>query len=99
MTKPLLIITLSFCLAACWNGENVHVSMGDVSFGQQLIDLKAALDEEAITPKEYQRTKQRLLELTSLCENIDEEGRRRDRDHEVEEQQEDDDDDDGFSWF
>lgn len=64
---PIALLTLA--LGGCWNGENVHVTMGDVSLGQQLLDLKSAFDQEAITEEEYSQTKQTLLALNSLCEN------------------------------
>ena len=37
---------ISLLLAGCFNGQNTHVRLGDVSLGQQLIDLKRALDAE-----------------------------------------------------
>ena len=43
LMKIVILISLTVGLSACWNGENVHVSLGDVSVGQQLLDLKAAL--------------------------------------------------------
>ncbi|MEM9621073.1 MAG: SHOCT domain-containing protein [Pseudomonadota bacterium] len=91
MTKAVSIIVMTLMLSACWNGENVHVQLGDVSFGQQLIDLKRALDEDAISEREYERAKARLLDMASLCEDADDEH----RDHHRHE----DDDDDGFNWF
>jgi hypothetical protein len=47
------------------------VRLGDVSVGQQLIDLKAALDEGAITAEEFAETKAALLALNALCENTE----------------------------
>lgn len=107
MTKVIAVFALCFLLSGCWNGENVHVRMGDVSLGQQLIDLKTALDEDAITEKEYARTKQRLLALASLCENTDDDDdehhhhRDRDRDdrHKNDDDQEEEEEDSGFNWF
>ena len=55
-------------LAGCWNGENVHVRLGDVSLGQQLLDLQTALESEALTRDEYEATKEALLALNALCE-------------------------------
>ena len=68
-TKILLLIVSVFALTGCWNGENVHVQLGDVSLGQQLIDLKTALDTDAITDDEYEETKETLLALNNLCED------------------------------
>jgi hypothetical protein len=57
------------CLAlgGCWNGENTHFNFGDISLGQQLIDLKSALDAEAMTQEEYEKARQSLLALSSIC--------------------------------
>jgi len=49
-------------LAGCWNGENIHLDLGSVSLGQQLIDLKAAHDSGAIDDAEYAATRQAILE-------------------------------------
>jgi hypothetical protein len=65
--KTMVLIVASFGLTACWNGENVHVSFGDVSVGAQLIDLKTALERDAITEIEYQDSKKALLALTASC--------------------------------
>lgn len=71
--KLLTISLVCFALAGCWNGENVHVTLGDVSLGQQLLDLKSALDQKAITDEEYSETKKTLLALNALCENTEDE--------------------------
>jgi hypothetical protein len=65
-----LLLTLVL-LGGCWNGGNTSVRLGDVSLGQQLIDLKRALDEGAMTAEEYEQTKQTLLKLNNLCENTE----------------------------
>ncbi len=64
-------LILMACLVAvgCWNGENVQVRLGDVSIGRQLIDLKAALDQGAMTKAEYDRVRILLLSLGQVCEN------------------------------
>ncbi len=69
--KTILIATLCFALGGCWNGGNTHVSLGDVSLGTQLLDLKSALDSGAITQDEFEDTKATLLALNSLCENTE----------------------------
>ncbi|MEM7019753.1 MAG: hypothetical protein AAF512_20750 [Pseudomonadota bacterium] len=57
-------------LSGCWNqGNNSNIKLGDVSLGEQLIDLKRALEAEALTPQEYEAAKQSLLTLNALCEN------------------------------
>lgn len=65
----LLVIVLSLSVSGCWNGGNTHVSLGDVSLGSQLVDLKSALDSGAISQEEFEETKQTLLTLNALCEN------------------------------
>ena len=59
------VLLLLACLMGmgCWNGENVHVRLGDVSIGRQLIDLKAALEQGAMTKAEYDRVRPLLLSL------------------------------------
>lgn len=54
-------------VAGCWNGGNTAVSWGDVSVGQQLIDLKLALEAEALTLAEYEEVKEALLSMPALC--------------------------------
>ena len=65
------IVLLAVALSGCWNGGNVHVSLGDVSLGQQLLDLKSALESEALTREEYEATRETLLALNSLCEQTE----------------------------
>ncbi len=70
MYKTLLVVTLGVLLAGCidsQNGRSIH--LGDVSNGQQLIDLKAALDAEAISEKEYLELKAVLIDAAAACEN------------------------------
>ena len=71
--KPLLLLTSILALTGCWNGENVHVQLGDVSLGQQLVDLKAALDADAISDDVYEDAREKLLAMNYLCENSDSE--------------------------
>lgn len=76
MTRKTLLIAITLLFGAgCWNGQNTSINLGDVSIGQQLIDLKRALDEGAMTQDEYDQTKQTLLRLNNVCEstNDDEE--------------------------
>ncbi len=83
--KATVLVSLVMAAAGCWNGGNTHVNFGDVSVGQQLIDLKSALDEGAISADEFAQTKATLLALNSLCENTEAET--------------DDEADSGFDWF
>jgi len=73
MLRILVLGVVLAGVAGCWNGGNTHVQFGDVSIGQQLVDLKAALDDGAITPEEFTETKATLLALNSLCENTESE--------------------------
>jgi len=66
--KILAVVLAAVSLAGCWNGENVHVSLGDVSLGQQLLDLQTAVESEAMTREEYEATKKTLLSLNGPCE-------------------------------
>ena len=65
--KVCLGAVLCVALAGCWNGENVHVNMGTVSIGQQLLDLKAAADAGAMSQEEYQLTREKILSLVHGC--------------------------------
>lgn len=68
--RALKLITtgMLLLLAGCWN-ENVatNVRMGDVSIGQQLMDLARALEEGAIDADEHARLKAGLMSLSELC--------------------------------
>jgi len=66
-SKVCLAAILCISLTGCWNGENVHVDMGTVSIGQQLLDLKAAADAGAMTQEEYQATREKILSLVHGC--------------------------------
>ncbi len=67
--KSVALGAVLICMAGCWNGGNTAVSWGDVSVGQQLIDLKLALDAGALTAAEYEETKAALLSIPAICEN------------------------------
>ena len=71
MRRLLLIACL--LTMGCWNGENVHLRLGDVSIGRQLIDLKEAREQGAMTKAEYDKVRILLLSLGQLCENTDDE--------------------------
>jgi hypothetical protein len=70
--RLLLLVVLALALTGCWNANNEHLHLGDVSLGQQLIDLKAALDAEALTAAEYEAAKASLLKSADLCMGDDE---------------------------
>lgn len=69
MAKLLVIACLGLVTIGCWNGRNTHMSLGDVSIGQQMIDLKAALDQGAMTKTEYNKVRLALLAIDGVCEN------------------------------
>ena len=71
--KSLVCALLLLMLSGCWNGETISVSLGDVSLGQQLMDLKTALDAGALTQTEYVDLKAKLLSLTDLCKTSSDE--------------------------
>ncbi len=54
------LILLSGCVAAIGNRDGRH--SGNVSVGQQLIDLKKAKDAGAISDTEYEAEKTKLLQ-------------------------------------
>jgi hypothetical protein len=58
-------------MMGCWNGDNVAIRLGDVSLGQQLIDLKAALEGGVMTEAEYTKVRAQLMDLTNLCNEDD----------------------------
>ena len=67
--RHLVIITLAVALSGCIDSMNgKSISLGDVSLGQQLIDLKAALEANAITEDEYERLKEELIAAVNMCE-------------------------------
>ena len=70
--KSIGILAGVLLLGGCWNGDDVK--MGDVSIGRQMIDLKQALDQQAITAAEYQRLKTEIMNLTGACEQTQEAG-------------------------
>lgn len=56
----LLVLAL---LGGCWNGDNDSIRLGDVSLGQQLLDLQRARDAGAIDEAEYRRLRSHFMEL------------------------------------
>ncbi len=70
--RLILLPTLLILLSGCWNASNEHLHLGDVSLGQQLIDLKQAREADAITNAEYDSAKAALLGTADLCQSDDE---------------------------
>ncbi|MGI9327445.1 MAG: hypothetical protein ACR2PZ_19660 [Pseudomonadales bacterium] len=73
MRNLIVLVLLCMVSAACWNGGHNEIDLGTVSIGQQLIDLKAALEIGAINVTEYEDTKTTLLSLNTVCHSIEEE--------------------------
>lgn len=59
-----MLCTLSLGLAACGGGgARLETQTLNATMGQELIDLKAAYDEDIITEKEYKRAKKDIMNL------------------------------------
>jgi hypothetical protein len=67
--RPLVLSVLLLSVAGCWNSPQATTNyhFGDVSLGQQLIDLRRALDDDALTNAEYEQAKAALLALYERC--------------------------------
>jgi hypothetical protein len=61
MMKATVIVLSCALMGACSSTEVVAPSM-NVSIGQQLIDLKKAKDSGALSQKEWEQQKQRLID-------------------------------------
>ena len=67
LLKTLVVLVLCgalvFGAAACGGGgADVRSDISTTTVGQQLIDLKKALDAGAITQQEYQKARQKILD-------------------------------------
>ena len=67
MIRTVMLSLVILTSTGCWNSEVDTLHLGDVSLGQQLIDLKRALDEEALTQTEYDTARAQLLSSADLC--------------------------------
>lgn len=69
--RPGAVVVLATCLTlaipGCGNVNKTEIELGDVSLGQQLIDLKRALDADALTEDEYEDAKAALLSIAEMC--------------------------------
>ena len=73
--QVLMISFIALVTAGCVQENNPrNLRMGDVTLGQQLIDLKKALEAEAISDAEYQQMKAGLVAATSMCADNEEDG-------------------------
>lgn len=66
-----LLVPFMLAATGCWNSSNDVLHLGDVSLGRQLIDLKQALDANALSPDEYATAKDKLLATADLCRTGD----------------------------
>ena len=68
--RYLVLLTIPIVLMGCWNEDNAKdISLGSVSLGKQMIDLKTALDQDAITGEEYTQLKETIMGLNTKCIN------------------------------
>ena len=72
LTRLLAILLVSAGLSGCWNGDVSNIRLANISLGQQLIDLKRALEQEAISEAEYVSSREKLISLYAICENNEE---------------------------
>ncbi len=56
------VMTLVFGLTACGGNDTQTTVKTTETQGKQLLDLKEAYDKGVITQKEYERTKEEILE-------------------------------------
>lgn len=54
-------VVLCLLLGACGSSPDQNTVVSSTTTGQQLIDLKAALDQGVITQEEYDRKKKEIL--------------------------------------
>ena len=67
--RTLAMIALLVGLTGCWNEpRNISIRFGDVSLGQQMIDLKRAFEEQALTEEEYEQARAALLEMVAQAQ-------------------------------
>ncbi len=72
--KAILPLLTALLLSACVQENNPrNLRLGDVTLGAQLIDLKAALEANAIDRDEYEKMKRGLVNAASMCTAYDEE--------------------------
>jgi PBP1b-binding outer membrane lipoprotein LpoB len=59
--KILIVLILAFFLCGCVAGIGGTEKVEQPTVGQELTDLKKALDEGAVTEKEYMELKQKIM--------------------------------------
>ncbi|MDA1074882.1 MAG: hypothetical protein O3A63_09015 [Proteobacteria bacterium] len=70
LIRPTLIALGLLFMGGCWNGDQVN--LGNVSVGQQMMDLSKALEAGALTDIEYAKLKTVLMSIDGVCENTSE---------------------------
>ena len=70
--RTLLCALVLLLSAGCWNGDVSNVRLGDISLGTQLMDLKKALEDDAISREEYDAAKEKLIAAYAICEGAEE---------------------------
>ena len=73
LTRLFAIALVLVGLSGCWNGDVSNIRLANISLGQQLIDLKRALEEDAISEAEYASSREKLISLYAICEQDEEE--------------------------
>ena len=72
MLKILIPLILTLLLSSCIQENNPrNLRMGDVTLGQQLVDLKKAYDTDAISESEYEQMKDNFVSAASMCADSD----------------------------
>ncbi len=59
MIRLIVILTLSVVLSACYKSERSEINV-NTTFGQELVDLKKALDSGAIDQQQYKKMLNRI---------------------------------------
>lgn len=80
--------------SGCFNDSHgTNLNLGTVSIGQQLMDLKTARDEEAISDAEFRKLRRKIIAAVDAVEidDDDDDDERYDSDDAGE--------DDEFNWF
>lgn len=76
--KLVILAAMVVCLSSCVQENNPrNLRLGNITIGQQLIDLKEALDKGAVSESEYNQIKENLVSASSMCaaaEQDDDEG-------------------------
>lgn len=102
VTKIALLLVLSLSLSACFNdNEERSIVLGNVSLGDQLIDLKKAHDAGAISDAEYREMRESVVNLIADqdFESDDDDDDDEERKKKANKDDSDSEEDEGFSWL